>query len=118
MTIPLIYVSAPYTDADPQRIASNILEACALGREILAGGHAVPLVPHIAVLPPEGSPESIWGAAMHQCLAQLAKCDGAIFHPNWQKSKGCRVEMANALAWGIPVYLSMDELHQGVGAMA
>ena len=97
----LIYISGPYTAANGRTVEANIAGAIAVGYKVRDLGLA-PLVPHISVLPPRPWDGDPWKAAMAECLAQLRRCDALLMMPNWQDSRGARMEVRFAKAWGIP----------------
>lgn len=42
--------------------------------------------------------------AMSCAYAQMAEVDAVYVCPGWRKSKGCRLEVAAALVYGVPIY--------------
>ncbi|WP_257306263.1 DUF4406 domain-containing protein [Geothrix campi] len=105
-----VYCASPYTSTDPACVALNIAHAQAVGQQVRALGH-VPFVPHIA-LPyfPDLTIEEAWEPAMRECLSHLETCDVIVLTGDWQRSKGCRTELAAAYGLKIRVCFSLDEI--------
>jgi nucleoside 2-deoxyribosyltransferase len=51
-----------------------------------------------------------WHIAMRKCIAALMACDAVLLLPCWVDSKGARMELEVAMAVGLPVYSSINEL--------
>lgn len=113
MTRKLVYVSGAFTARSQELIQRNIDHAVEMGHVIRRVG-ATPLVPHIAVVPPKVDGEEGWGIAMQDCLKMMAVCDGVYMLPNYETSRGAKVELAMATEWGLPVFYSMRELSEWV----
>ena len=107
----LVYVSGKYTSHDLTETLENIATAKAVGAAVREAGHE-PLVPHIAVLPPDASAPAreCWKIAMRSCVAFLLRCDALVLCDNWRDSRGARVERWIAIKRGIPVFESVEEL--------
>lgn len=108
-----VYCASPFTSTDPACVAENICHAQAVGQQVRALGH-VPFVPHIA-LPafPETMPiEAQWEPAMRECLSHLETCDAILLTGDWQRSRGCRAELAAAYGLKIRVCFTLDELRE------
>ncbi len=108
-----VYCASPYTSTDPRQVAVNTLHAEQMGVEVRAMGH-VPFVPHIALPPfPVGMAiEDQWPPAMRECMSHLETCDAIVLTGDWQKSKGCRAELAAAYGWKLKVYFGMHEIEE------
>lgn len=48
-------------------------------------------------------PESHWRQHMRVDIAALCACDAIFLLPNWERSKGCKLEFDVATSCGIPV---------------
>ena len=107
----LVYVSGKYTSRDLTETLENIATAKRVGEDIRRAGHE-PLVPHIAVLPPDASVSAreCWKIAMRSCVAFLLRCDALVLCENWIDSRGARVERWIAIKRGIPVFENVSDL--------
>jgi hypothetical protein len=111
---PLVYVSSPYTATSEQLMAVNAQRALACGAQVRDIG-ATPLVPHVSVIPFPGlSAKESWGQAMQECLTLLSRADAMLLCPDWEKSRGCRMELLQAEQWQIPVFYSIPDLRAWV----
>lgn len=109
MTRPLVYISGPFSSPSREIELANTMAAVALGRSIR--WVATPLVPHVTVLPIEGiDTQSVWDAAMRECLVYLRHCEAVLMVPGWETSRGARIERERALEWSIPVFTDPDAL--------
>lgn len=61
-----------------------------------------------------GTPGELWSACMRLCLRELTHCDVIVMLPGYERSKGARIELYNAVKLGMPAYL----LHVLLGANA
>lgn len=110
MIRPLVYVAGPFTSSDHETQTRNVVAAVVEGYKVRALG-AVPVVPHIAILPPAvATPEEAWSAAMAECLPLLQACAAVFAIPGWEKSRGARVEVVQAGEVGIPVFHDLETL--------
>jgi hypothetical protein len=104
-----VYCASPYTHHKPLQVAANILHAESVGVGVRALGH-VPFVPHIALPAFNLDIADAWAPAMKECLSHLATCDAIVLTGDWQKSKGCRAELAFAYDHKITVFFGLDEV--------
>ena len=45
-------------------------------------------------------------------LNLMSQCDGVLFLPGWEKARGCRIEHEAAVAYGLKVFYSLDEVKE------
>lgn len=109
----LIYIAGPYTAATEKTVKANVRRAEEFGQQVLAIG-LIPVIPHKIT-----SHWDTWGiltnwphdAWLDQfCLPLLSRCDGALFIPGWDESKGARKEWDFCLTKRIPKYYTVQEL--------
>ena len=98
-----VYVAGPYTHGD---VAANVHRAIEVGNNLSLLGYT-PLVPHLSHLWHLIFPRTyeFW---LEYDLQWLAVCDCLLRIPG--KSTGADKEVKFAIARGIPVYYSIDEL--------
>ncbi len=113
MTKKLVYIAGPYTAHSQDLVQANIDRAVAIAQQVRKVG-AVPYVPHISIPPLPGTLEAQWGPAMQECLTMLSRCDGVIFVPGWESSRGSRIEFGQAMEWGLPVFCTAEEVRAWV----
>ena len=61
------------------------------------------------------APESIDNAALWYlswALEKMSQCDGVLFLPGWESARGCRIEHEAAVAYGLKVFYSLDEVKE------
>jgi len=104
----LIYVSGPYTDENARMVTRNILRARREGIRIMKRGYAV-IVPHLNCAGFERA-GLLYETILSGDIDIIARCDAVYMMPNWQKSKGARIEQAFATSMGLPIYYSIDDL--------
>lgn len=106
-----IYCASPYTSADPRQVAANILHAEIVGQLVRELGH-VPFVPHLALpaFPATMAIEDQWEPAMRECMSHLETCDAIVLTGDWQKSRGCRAELAAAYGLKLAVFFGLEEI--------
>ena len=108
-----IYCASPYTNADPYFVAKNILHAERVGQAVRELGH-IPFVPHIALpaFPDSMAIEDQWAPAMRECMSHLETCDAIVLTGGWEKSRGCRAELARAYELKLTVYFGLDQVEE------
>lgn len=45
-------------------------------------------------------------------LNLMSQCDGVFFLPGWENARGCRIEHEAAVAYGLKVFYSLDEVKE------
>lgn len=93
----LLYIAGPYRgDVD-----ANIARARSVAIGVWRMGH-VALCPHQNSAGMDGIvPDEQF---LEGGLLMLARCDGMVLVPGWERSEGTLAEVAAAKEWGIPVY--------------
>lgn len=105
MRAPLIYLAGPYSDPDPEVIASRMERFYATHARLLARGDVLvsPLLNHAVVGRPDvGGDWSYW---QRYSETLLARCDElwVVRIDGWDTSKGVQGEIAFAQSRAIPV---------------
>ncbi len=113
----MILIAGPYrsgTGDDPQRMAANLARLEAAAYPVFAKGH-VPMIGEWAALPilrgaGGGAPgDETYDRIMHPTAHRLLeKCDGVLRLEG--ASTGADKDVAIALARGIPVWRSLDDI--------
>lgn len=101
--IPAIYISGPFSSADPiHGIGANILAASAVALEAARRGW-LPLCPHKLFADYQHSdvPYEVW---MDLCLELLRRSDAILMLDGWEQSPGATRERAWAVAHGLLIY--------------
>jgi len=106
----LLYIGGPFTKTiHAPSVRQNIQNAQKIGKLYLELGYTV-FIPH-----------SNWGSIernsglllgyeemMQRCLVMLDKCDGAVFLPGWEWSKGSKQEVQFCKLRKIPLIFQMS----------
>ena len=58
--------------------------------------------------PPKDSRVSLWYLA--GALRKMSQCDGVLFLPGWEYARGCKIEHAAAVAYGLKVFYSVPDV--------
>lgn len=64
----------------------------------------------LLIVPPSAS----WLGAMVRCLWHLTLCDAVQLLPEWEQSRGARLERAWAQVLGLPVSETLDALEESL----
>lgn len=107
----LVYIAGPYRAPTPEDIRRNVRAAEALGQAVIETGlPLLPVVPHsighrFGYLRPDD--EGYWLPAT---MALMERCHVVLMIPGWEDSEGSVEERARALALGLPVFETVDDL--------
>jgi nucleoside 2-deoxyribosyltransferase len=117
----VVYVAGPFRSTNDDGTANqwqqeqNIRRAEALALDVWKAGFAA-VCPHANTRFYQGSADDrIW---LDGDLAILARCDAILMTPDWARSSGATAERAFAIAHGIPVLDSLDDLNAWRAARA
>lgn len=102
-----VYVAGPITAKDKKKERQNMLNAIAVGDDLLKAGFS-PLVPHLSVVWDELYPGHAHEEWIEMDLPWLAAADAVLRMPG--PSAGADIEVTYALELGIPVYFNLDDL--------
>ena len=114
----LVYVAGPFRAAssyiqnhqDMFAVQENIMAAMKLGLDVARTPGMFPVIPHANTMFFTGAaPDAVW---LEGDLEMLARCDAAIFTPDWQRSSGARAEHTFCEQRGIPIFYSIDALRE------
>jgi len=113
----LIYISGKYSDINFWKVDFNIRkaknEAIALIREVGRHGY-FPITPHLNTGHFEEREEMFEGVNfeywLNGTIELLKRCDAMLLLDNWEDSNGAKKEIEIAVANGMPVYYSIEEL--------
>lgn len=90
----LVYIAGPLTHPNPTVMNRRRSRALAVGALVEASGDFVAFVPHAHILEPRSlNPETVWREAMAKCITVLRRCDYILPMPDWEQSRGARVEL-------------------------
>jgi len=95
----VVYIAGPFTGATAWDIEQNVRRAEEAALEV-AGLGAMPLCPHTnsRFFYGQNTPEFWYEGTMEL----LRRCDAILLLPDWQESKGCIAEEAEAKRLGLP----------------
>lgn len=100
-----VYIAGPYSQGD---VVVNIRNAIFAGDKVLDMGH-MPFIPHLSHLWHTVSPKT-YEEWMAIDIMWLGECHALLRLPG--ESKGADREVQVAIACGIPVFYSLEELKQ------
>ncbi len=103
----VIYVAGPYRGATAWEIEENIREAEKIALQLWKAGYAA-VCPHTNNRFFFGEIDE--DSVLKGCLEILSRCDGVLLLSQWHRSEGARIEHAEALRLGIPVYFRLADL--------
>lgn len=107
MIIKVVYIAGPYRAPNAWDREENIRAAERLALEVWRLGHAA-LCPHANSRYFEGAlPDHIF---LDGDIAMLLRCDAVLMTPDWERSMGAAHEREIAVANGIPVFKTVDDL--------
>jgi hypothetical protein len=99
----LIYVAGPYTADTKEQESANIHQAATIAKELWAMGHAV-ICPHLNTIGFEKG-NLTYDQILEGDLKILQRCDAAVFTPDYESSRGARLESAFCFEKEIPAYV-------------
>ena len=106
----LVYVAGPYRAASEIAVAQNVHRAAAEAAELLyASGYAV-ICPHSMSHGWERHPDYSNERTLEHCCEIVRRCDAVLVIGAWMTSAGSLQEIETALAAGVPVYYSRQDL--------
>lgn len=107
--IPLVYVAGPFSAPDRAGVEKNIEDAVRVGIEIARLG-VMPVIPHANTADPwfaRVQPYEFWCTGT---LELMRRCDAVVMVKGWKRSRGARAEYEEAIARGMPVFFTLQEL--------
>ena len=92
-----VYISLPISGRDMEQVKAEITFTAAVLR---SHGHEPisPLEVNAA------NPSAPYAELIGNDIRALLQCDAAVFHPDWRKSKGCRLERYACKLYSINTY--------------
>lgn len=103
----VVYVAGPFRGANSWEMEQNIRRAETLALDVWRAGFAA-ICPHTNTRFFQGAADDeVW---LEGDLAIMAKCDAVLMTPDWERSRGATEERRKAIAWGIRVFDTLDEL--------
>lgn len=107
----LAFISGPLTHEDPTIMEHNRRLAEAFGATVRSECDCETFVPHRDIVEPLSlHGEELWMWAMGVCLSKLEHdADLIVMMPDWNRSRGSRLEHEHAHTRGIPVAYSVEE---------
>lgn len=108
---PLAFISGSLTADDPALMQHRRILAEAFGATVRSECRCDTFVPHTDIQEPMSlHGEDLWAWAMGLCLSKLEhEADLIVMMPDWQDSRGSRIEHDHALTRGIPVAYSVED---------
>lgn len=113
----LLYVSGPYSGEG--EVESNIAQARKVAIALWEKGHAV-IVPHLNTAHMEKDCKATYDQFLAGDLMMIARCDGMVMAPDWEFSKGAKIEYEYAESLKLPVweYPDLPDLHPSISDIA
>lgn len=106
---PVVYVAGKFRG----NVEANVAHAANVALQAWTAGAAA-ISPHLNSVPFDGAlPDDVW---LEGDLAIVHKCDAVLMIDNWKSSPGATEERRAAMAWGIPVLYSIEELKDWIDA--
>lgn len=103
----VIYIAGPFRAVNDWDRENNIRRAETLALEVWRAGYAA-LCPHCNTRFFDGAaPDHVW---LEGDLEMLRRCDAVLVTPDWKKSTGAKAEVDAAIAEGIAVYQTLEDL--------
>ena len=96
-----VYISGKVTGLDPEYCSRKFKEDA----NILVMLGFLPFNPTAHI-----KPDCAWQQAMRLCVAVLPLCNAIYMQPDWQKSKGAKLEKKLAEQLGLKVYYLLEDI--------
>ena len=103
----VIYLASPYRAKDEWGVWTNIVSAHISAKQLWDKGYAVISPVSNSAWMGEMDDFEKW---MEGDLEILSRCDILVLNHGWQKSRGCRMEYDRAIALGLRIYSSPEEV--------
>lgn len=105
----VVYILGPYRASTEWEVTQNIRRAEAAALAVWSMGMCA-LCPHKNTAYFGGAADdSIW---IEGGVELVRRCDAVLCIDGWERSAGSQVEHRAAVAAGVPVYLSLEELRE------
>lgn len=108
--MPIVFVSGPYTANTLGDKIRNTARANDVADRLIKYG-ACPIVPH-RVWGPDHDGLIDEDLIMDACYDMIRTADGVVFMSGWDKSKGCKLEMAHAKLYNKMIFY--DDQHKSI----
>lgn len=97
-----VMISQPMNGLSVEQVKAN---RKAVVEMLEAKGHEV-VDTVIAETPPKTEHQALW--FLGKSLELMAQCDACVFMKGWDAARGCRIEHAAALVYGVEVWMEND----------
>lgn len=94
-----VYISVPMTGRTVKEVEKDIRAA---KKDFPFGGRKTKYFSNLDLFKKGQDVDPI--LCLSEALQTMSSCDAIYVCPGWKDSKGCRIEIATALIYGIPVY--------------
>lgn len=94
-----VMISQPMKGLSVEQVKAN---RKAVVEKLEAKGHEV-VDTVVAETPPETEHQALW--YLGKSLELMAQCDACVFMKGWDVARGCRIEHAAALDYGVEVWM-------------
>lgn len=112
----VIYIAGPYTGDSAKEISENVQNAERVGQEILRRGH-VALCPHSMTHDWDIGTGLGYQVFIDSDLVLLERCDAICMVHGYGRSKGSMGELKRAEELDLQIFLSIDQVPLGPGAV-
>lgn len=103
----VVYIAGKFRGPNAWAVECNVREAEALSLKVWAAGFAA-LCPHTNTRHFDGTlPDHVW---LEGTLEIMRRCDAVLLVSNWRDSAGARAEREEAIARGMPVFETIEQI--------
>lgn len=106
-----VFISGPFSAPTPWETHKNVLRAEEAAARVAHLG-AMPQCPHTNSKNMVGIQD--WQFWMDGCLEWLKRCDAVLFLPNWESSRGAKLEHAEAVLHDTPRFYDLASLKEWI----